>query len=435
MTPLVRRLAARAPVPVYPIAGFGMRDAVQDLRLEEGLVLVDTPRAAALLLVAGAIGPKHRDAVARTHDALPHPRATVLWGGDGDGLAIADAPRIDRAADVVPALCDLFARLVLGSRPTEEPILADEDPIEWRGVGPYGQGGTGMTGGTPYGRPMADLGPDRDGLRLDVVPVEIGPFFARLPAGLVLDLSVAGDVIVEAKVASASLGVEREIQMGAARSPFIRALSGPVAIAELEVARARDHLRWMAGALHAQGMPSLGVRALRLAHEVQPGDGDQVRNFGRWTARTGLFHWSLPSGAGRLAPDLPGMGLGPVSRAAGLPEDLRLADPSYQALGFAPRVLDADDVGARWRLRVEEAAAALDLAARAGDAFAGLTGMVESPRGRLTPGDAPSDRAIALIPRLLEGLEWSDALAALVSLDLDLDESGLAVSVDAAVAV
>ncbi len=432
MTPLLRRLAARAPVPVYPIAGVGMRDAVQDLRLDEGVVLVDTPRAAAVLLIAGSIGEEHRDALARTHDALPHPRATLIWGGDGGGLALADAPRIDGAVDVVPALRDLFARLVLGSRPTEEPILSDLDPVEWRGVGPYGQGGTGMTGGTPYGRPMADLGLDRDGLRLDVLPVELGPFFARLPAGLVLDLRVAGDVIVEAKVSSASLGAEREGQLRAANSPFIRALTEPVAIVELEVARARDHLRWLAGALHAQGLPSLGVRALRLAHDVQPGDGDQVRNFGGWTARTGLFRWSLPLAAGRLAPELHGLGLGPVSRAAGLHEDLRLDDPAYRALDFVPYVLDADDAGARWRIRVEEAAAALDLAARAGDAMTGLTGLVESPRGRLAQGDAPSDRAIALIPRLLEGLEWSDALAALISLDLDLDESRFATTAAAA---
>ena len=434
MSSALRRLAASAQVPVYPITGVGMRQRVQALRLVEGITLVDTPRAANILLVAGAIGPAHHEALARVHDALPHPRATLLWNVPTAGLTFGRTVRVEASASPVPAARALFRALLDGSRPTEEPLLPAVDPVEWRGVGPYGQGGSGMTGGTPYGRPMAELGPDRDGLRLDVLPVELGPCFARLPTGLVLDLRVAGDVVVGASVTSRSLDVAPSTLGGIRRSPFLRALTTSVPIAELETARAQDHMRWLADALHAAGLRALGLRALGLAGTVRPGDGRAVRDFGRMLDHTGLYHWSLGPARNVGAETLAGLSLGPVSRAAGLREDVRLVDPGYHALRFEPVIMDAGDLASRWRIRIEEAAAALDLAGQAGATTTALLGQVESPRGRLSAGDAPTDRALALIPQSIEGLEWSMALATITSLDLDLEESAFAAAEPAAVA-
>ena len=384
-----------------------MRTAVQDLRLRPDVCLVDTPRAAAILLIAGPTADADADALARLHDALPHPRATVAWRGD-DG-------------DPLPTLTTTFRDLLLGHRVTEPALLPDIDAVAWRDVGPYGQGGTGMTGGTPYGRPMAELGIDRDGLRLDVLPVTLGPFFPRLPAGLVLEMKLAGDVVTEVGVVAPDwtpppLSVE-------SASPFVRALSSPVPIAELELARARDHLRWLCDALIAQGMPALGRRALRLAHEVKGGDGDRVRAFAGQVRRSGVYRWSLPRGGGLSADRLKGLDLGPVARAAGLTEDVRLDDEGYRALGFAPYATDADGPSGWWQVRLEEAARSLDLAGRAAGRSTTIVGRVESPRGRLAPDDSPTQRALALIPDLLIGLEWGDAIATLVGLDLDLDEA------------
>jgi hypothetical protein len=406
-----------------------MRDAVQDLRLSHDIRLVDTPRAAAVLMIAGEVAEVHLDAVARTHDLLPHPRATVTWGAPGShdrwgGAAVA----VDPAADPVRTLRPLFFDLLSRRRPSDAPLLPDGDLVEWRGVGPYGQGGSGMTGGTPYGRPMAELGPDRDGLQLDVVPVPLGPLFPPLPAGLVLDLKVAGDVVIEAEVAEATSGRPPATGLAPASSAFVRALSEPVSIVELELARARDHLRWVSDALIAQGLSALGLRALRLAHDVRPGQGDRIRTFATRLGRTGLFRWSLPrvDSFGKDVMSLAGLGLGPVARAAGLAEDVRMEDPSYQALGFAPFVADRNDPAGRWQVRLEEAARALELAARAGERMTTAIGRVESPRGRLEPGDSPTHRALELIPALLPGLGWGDAISTLVSLDLDLDEAGAA---------
>lgn len=425
------RIAAEAPVPVFAVAGSRMRAAVQDLRLRPGLRVADTPRGASVLLVAGDVGDEHGEALARLHDLLPHPRATVTWQADRlpDPLDGVDAAHV-AGGDPLPTIQAAFADLVLGRRPSEPAVLPDVDPQPWRGVGPYGQGGTGMTGGTPYGRPLAEVGPDRDGLRLDILPLEIGPFFPRLPPGLVLDAQLAGDVVVEVSVASASLGAAA----APAPSPFVRALAEPVPIRELEVARARDHLRWVAEGLLAQGLPALAIRALALARDVGPGDGLRIRRFGWLLQWTQLFRWSLPR-AGAINPAaLDGQGLGPVARAAGLAEDARLEDPVYRDLGFEPIVVGGNDAPARWRVRLAEAARSLDLAALAGDRETSLVGRVESPRGRLEAGDPPSGRALRLVPQLLPGLEWSDALGTLVSLDLDLEEAEAALVVPGAAA-
>lgn len=423
LTRLLGRVAAAAPTPVFPVAGRGGRRAVQDLRLSPDLEVVPSPRAAAILLVAGEVDESDTEALARVHDLMPHPRATVHWRTSSPRLEGVRVETVAPDVDVVPAVRSIARELLSGSRPSDPPVLPDVDPVEWRGVGPYGQGGSGMTGGTPYGRPMAELGPDRDGLRLDVLPVTLGPFLPWLPPRIVLELRLAGDLVTDATVVAArtdpSPAASRQ-----ARSPFVRALVEPVPIAEVEVARAEAHLRWLSDALLVQGLPALSRRALRLARDVTAGDGGRVRGFAALLRGTGVVRWSLGRAGAIGREQLAGRGLGPVARAAGLPEDERLDNPAYASLGFEPVVLDQDDPAGRWLVRLEEAARSLDLAAAAGEARTVPNGRVESPRGRLQADDAPTGRALRLLPEILPGLEWGDAVAALVSLDLDVDESG-----------
>ncbi|MHB1131569.1 MAG: NADH-quinone oxidoreductase subunit D-related protein, partial [Chloroflexota bacterium] len=313
--------------------------------------------------------------------------------------------------------------LLAGRRASEPPILPDLDQAPWRGVGPYGQGGTGMTGGVPYGRPMAGLAPDRDGLRLDVLPLRVGPFFPRFPTGLVLAATLAGDVIVEAAAEESPFSLLGG-SAGPNLAPFVRALAEPVAVRELELARARSHLRWLVDALVAQGLPALAHRTLRLAQQVGPGDGPAVRDLARVLGWTQVLRWPT-RGVGRLAPEDAALAGGPVARASGFADDARLADPAYRALGFQPVVFPEGDAAARWRQRLAEAARSLDLAARAGGRHTTPGEWVESPRGRLGRSGTPTTRLLPLLPGLLRGLEWGDAVATLVSLDLDLEEAGL----------
>jgi len=102
--------------------------------------------------------------------------------------------------------------------------------------------------------------------------------------------------------------------------------------------------------------------------------------------------------------------------------DSRSEDWTYRQLGFESMTQDAGDVAARWMQRIEEAAQALDLAERAGEARTGGSGITESPRGALTELGGPSPALARLVPSLLAGMEWGDAVATVVSLDLDMSE-------------
>ena len=427
---VLARLAVGAPIPVFAIAGWGAREAVQDLRPRPELQLLDSPRAANILLVAGEIAEAVSEPVARVHDAMSYPRCTLFWTlGESQASPPPNLPAaLVVRGDVTRAIVAAHRELLTGKRPSDPPVLPNEDPAPWRGVGPYGQGGSGMTGGTPYGRPLADVAPDRDGLRLDLLPLRVGPFFARFPPGLLLDVKLAGDVVMEMTSGPNPYANEGSpaSPVSPGLSPFIRALSGPVSIAEVELARARAHLRWLADALIAHELQALGVRALRLAARVQPGDVPAVRGLARAIALTQVLRWST-KGVGVLAGEkLAGLGLGPVARAAGLAEDVRSDDPAYRALGFQPTVQHGGDASARWRQRIEEAGQSLDLASRAGAHRTEVTGRVETPRGRLEVGSGPATRLLPLLPELLQGLEWGDAVTAVVSLDLDLEEAAIA---------
>lgn len=418
--------ASRAPVPVFPLAGSGARDAVRQLRLRRELEFVSTPRAAAILLVAGEISPELAPAAIAVHDALGHPRATVLWNPAGAGPPSASGPFAGAEVadtDPVGTIVAVHRQLLTGRRPSEAPMLPDVDPAPWRGVGPYGQGGSGMTGGVPYGRPIADRADDRDGLSLDEVAVRAGPFLPPLPFGLSLDLKLSGDVIRQARVISPGPAPQGPPPQSPARAgdPFLRALSEPVPIAELELARARSHLCWLSDALTSQGLAALSERTLRLATDLRPGDGDKVRRLHRAVRRTGVFRWSTARLGMVDQARLKGLGAGPVARASGLAEDARLQDPSYLALGFEPVLGKAGDAAARWHQRFQETVQSLELALGAGGRTASPAGRVECPQGELRAGSHPSFRLLELLPGILEGREWGDAVTTVVSLDLNLD--------------
>lgn len=419
LTSVIRRAASRAAVRVYPIAGRDMRERLQDLRLEPSLRFVLTPRAANVLLVAGHVRRELTDALVAVHEALSHPRAVVLWNGGPELTEVfPDAVTVDD--DPVGTLSHVHADLIAGVRSSSQPLKPDVDPAPWRGVGPYGQGGSGMTGGVPYGRPLADRAPDRDGLTLDQLSFMVGPFWHPFPPGLVFEMDMQGDVIHRV-----ALPAESYIPNGSPAHPsdlWVRALREPVTLAEFEVARARSHLRRLAEAVALHGLDAYARRILRLAIEVTPQMAEQVGALEGPLRRSGFLGWAT-SGVGEISGDLiAGMGLGPNARAAGIDEDLRTGDPAYRSVGFEPILDGGSDVAARWRVRLAEAVQSLRLADRAGGLAIEPFGRVESPRGRLERGSAPTSRLMYALPQMIEGLEWGDAVATIVSLDLDLDD-------------
>jgi hypothetical protein len=399
--------------------------------LERDLALLDSPRPANVLLLAGDVPPGLLTPAVVAHDAMSVPRLTVWWrlGAVGDRVARELPPAVVvEDEDPVPAIVRAHRDLLAGALSSEPPILPDVDPTPWRGVGPYGQGGSGMTGGAPYGRALPDRAEDRDGLMLDRLDVRIGPLVPALPPGLTLDVGLQGDVIQDVALRAEAAGRGPAATTALLR-PFLSALDGPVPIAELELARARSHLRWVAWGLRVHGLPARAERVLRLARGLRPADAEAVRRLARSIRRTMVLAWAT-RGVGVLAAEaLRGLRLGPVARAAGLAEDARADRPEYRRLDFEPFLDGGGDAAARWRQRLGEAVQSLELAERAGDRVSGPEAEVEGPRGTLARGDAPSERLVPIVAKALAGAEWGDAVTTLASLDLDLEEAAAVVRV------
>lgn len=271
VTPL-RRLALRAPAPVHAAIGADAWRAVDDLALSPEISLEASVRHAAILLVAGGLREDDLDDLRRLHDQMPHPRATVFWQAE-PGPGFPDAAVIEAERDPAEAIGALHRRLIMGETPSEPDLQPDEPPNPWRGRGDHGQGGEGMMGGTPYGRPMAMTAEDlRDGLALDAFSAEIGPFLPVLPPGLKLAVTLQGDVIQTASVL---------------RPPFPQsALAGPA-----------GRLRLIARQLRLVGLGQHAVRLLRAASALDRGEETDVARLRRLVEWSGAL-LAIPRGLG-----------------------------------------------------------------------------------------------------------------------------------------
>lgn len=426
---MIARLAVGAPVRVFVIRGVNPPGDPALLRLYQGVVVLDSPRSATVLLIAGTVPDALHEAVRHAHDEMAHPRGTVRWASaSGDARALHPGrDDINISSPDIPSLLDILARLqhdlLDGKRLSETDLLPATSRAAWRDVGPYGQGGSGMTGGVPYGRPLAERAPDRDSLELDQLPLRIGPYFSPFPAGLILDVQLQGDVVQEV-----ALSAEPSTPLP---PPFSLALREPVPVAAVERARAQEHLRWLAHGLRVHGLAAIGVRALRLAAQIAACEitladsAAQLLAVTRDVHRSGVLRSTRGVGLlGRNDVESAGIGLGPVARASGVMDDARSEEPAYRALGFKP-VVSAEsltqgggDACARWRQRLAEARQSIELAQSAGDTCAWGRGFVEGPRGRATAAHAPESKLYAILPEILQGLEWGEAVTTIVSLDL-----------------
>lgn len=406
----LERLAARAPVPVYPLLGIGGERVLYELALAGRVARVDSPRHASVLLVAGHVPAQHHEALKRVHDQLPRPFAT-LWFRSQPLPGLENARRADDLATLADELVALHRELHTGQRGSSPRLLPDEPPNPWQGLGDDGHGGEGMMGGTPYGRPMAMNMQDdiRDGLTLDSLTFRLGPFYPLLPPGLAAEITLQGDVIQS--WTSLSSAYPRALD-----AIFQTAREQPVSIAELELARARHHLRQLYLALRLAGLESLGLQALRLARGLTP--ASRINGLRRRLMRSGFFNLAALDG-GVLDAEMARRLGGPAARAAGIDADLRRDDAHYRRLGFSPVLSWGSDTRARWQQALGEIEQSLALARRAvdeGDPLTAAPGNVETPCGPWR--DRPSPAAGGCLDELLPGLEWDSALATIASLDL-----------------
>lgn len=414
---LLARLARRGRVPVFVLVGDGGRARARGLLLDPRIERVASPRQASVLLLIGELSPTQVEAARHVHDQLPPPFDVVAWSTRAEALAFgANVSIVSPRHDAVPVIVELYRLLMERRRPSARLFGPSRNPLEWRGVGPHGQGGEGMMGGHPYGRSMAMTGDDgRDGLQLDRLSVSLGPFLPWMPPGLSLEVVLQGDLVqeVEVHVTGGLCGDTPEI--------FVRARHEEVEVAALERARARHLLEATSDLLVLHGLDALAVKALCLARDIRSTPASVVRRLHRRLRRTGALRLAT-HGVGPLRADQV-VGLGPVARASGGPADARAEDPAYAELGFSPILGERGDANARWQQRLAEAAQALDLAARAGARRRHPKSPLELPRGAC---DLDTSAWPGRLAELGPGTPLDAFVTTLVSLDLDAPSSARA---------
>ena len=322
---------------------------------------------------------------------------------------------------------------------------------------------------------MAIVGdPSADGLVMEPIEFRFGPVGTPLPAGLVVDVTLDGDVVAGASIEATLHRSDDDAQL-----PGPPDLLAPVAwrllldgvvgerseadrwtsIAAVEVERTVSHLAWLrsfsrllgwaplvdrctaALAATAELHASLSGRADRPAAAMAADHLDPAIDGVRRVAELVQgSRWLRLRTAGRAvvtADEVRHLGLrGPIARASGVDDDARSDHPLYQRLGFTPVARSEGDALARTRVRTEEAVRSLHLAAGAlraatgwkpADAETHTDSNVEGPRGplRAIRADdqwiltAPSGSAARdVAARTAVGLEWATALVAIASFDL-----------------
>lgn len=368
-----------------------------------------------MLLIAGTLTSAAAETIDHVHDQMAGPRVTVGWGHPEPAVVPLTASVAGDVDGVTSTIRQHFHDVLIGAIPPEPPRLADVDPVEWRGVGPYGHGGAGMTGGSPFGRPLALRASSRDGLELDQLPVTIGPWFDGFPPGLALRVFLQGDVAQVVEVTTTDFVTPGPPDV------FARALHEPMPIRDLEMARARHHLEWMGDALRMAGVDRLAMRAYRLSAAIGPGESDILERF-MTAARRSLLGPMTLRGVGILPQDVDVENLGPVARAVGRRHDRRSSEQAYRELDFETLTHEEGDAWGRFAQRAAEATQAVDLAGRAGDRRAFGNGEVEAPDGLHRAGEP--DPAGILVPTLatvLTGMEWGDLVSTVQSLDIDME--------------
>ena len=413
----LRKLASRTRVPVFPVLGKQGDRALRYLALSPEIELVDSPRHASVLLIAGEIPADRFEPLRRVHDQLPYP-FTTLWFRSEPWPHLENVPSVEKLDELPGALITAHRELMAGQRDSAPRILTDKPPNPWEGEGDFGQGGEGMMGGVPYGRPMAMNMQDdiRDGLTLDSLTFRLGPFFTAFPPGMVAEITLQGDLVQTWNTQLAPYPQSLD-------PVFIIARERPVPIAELELARARHHLHRLFHALHLAGLESASLEVLRLAQNLST--SSSLGGLRRHLVRVGFFSLSSMEGGVLNHEQARKIG-GPAARAAGLANDLRSHDTGYRRLGFSPVCQTEGNTYARWWQVLEEIDQSLHLArlAECDDVHTSEVNHIETPRGPWSE-QGPED-ASSLLDEVLPDLEWGEALATVASLDVAavVDEEG-----------
>ncbi|MCX4911113.1 hypothetical protein [Streptomyces sp. NBC_00878] len=409
---LARAAVSRPGVLLAVSAGATrQRLAVEAELARRGWSCVSGPAEADLLVIAGDLGSEGEESdgvVAGLWRGIPAPKAQVRITdpervADALDRGLADLQRGEHESHHTHHARDEHDEHHEHHEHHEHQQNSDTAPHSDHGGhdmhgGHHDHAGHDM-GGLIEGLPMADRADDRDGLRLDVLHVPLGPVLADWPAGLILRLALQGDVVQQ-------VTVEPVAAPPSPRPPFwdepwLRAADGEH-VSQGEAARrlCAAHLDSLGRFFAVTGWDDMAARTRYVRDRALAGDDaaeltSLVRPLIRRAQRSRTLRW-LTTGLGALSAE--------HARHRGVTGPALVADGD----AYSRMLVWLDAVG-----RSAAACGAtevLDAAEPVG------------PRGRLDAAVPPSRALLDSLPPLLEGTEFACARIIVASLDPDLDE-------------
>lgn len=342
------------------------------------------PGQADLLVIAGAPAIAGDDWAGGIWSAIPAPKALVL---------VLDAEHVTQVLD--QGLTDLARGGI--PEPTSPKVDRHGPEASPSHHDHHSQAGHEMA--VVDGLPMAERADDRDGLRLDRLHLPLGPVLSEWPAGLILRLSLQGDVVQEATVKSVASPPSTRPPFW--NEPWLRAAAGE-RVSEGDAARrlCAAHLDSLGRFFAVAGWDDMAARARYARDRALAGarSGELcslVRPLIRRAERSRTLRW-LTSGLGVL-----------------------LAEHASHFGVTGPAMAAGGDVHSRMLVWLDEVGRS---AATCDDEAPREVTPVIGPRGKLDSAVPPSQGLLDALPCLLAGAEFACARIILASLDPDLDE-------------
>ncbi len=265
---LDRAASSRAHVLVVEAPGaFRERVAVERALDQMGWCIAESVADADVLVVVGEPGEALAALAEHVWAQMSEPRARLHVRAETEVEVLLHQAR-EQLREGARRLTGPEVRR--GFTPSAEPMAHDEGDHD-------GAGGHDHSSMMPHGIPLAEGAEDRDGLEMDQLHLPLGPVLAHWPAGLVLQVTLNGDVVVEAEV-------EQLATSGAGSSPDD---------ANVRAARLLD----AAGSvLVLAGLSTDAARARRLRDRCLDGEvvvGREVAGLGDRVGRRRVLRWAL----------------------------------------------------------------------------------------------------------------------------------------------
>ncbi len=298
---IARAAVSRAHVLIAEAPGaFPQRVALERALDAAGWRPAETAADADVLAVVGEPGPALTELIDRAWDQLSEPRVRIEVREEGDvGSALAQARE---------ALQDTAAQRAGALRRHEH----EHEDEGHDGGGEHGGGHhEGHEGMAPDGIPLAEGAEDRDGLEMDELHLPWGPVLAHWPAGVVLRLTLHGDLVTDAELEHLG-GAESEAEEDGAT-------------------RAARLLDAAASVLVLAGLPAEAARARRLRDRCLDGTppaGEDLARLATRLRRHRVLRWLL---GGLVLPGAVGGDADLHDRLVGLVERAREAAAHHSA--------------------------------------------------------------------------------------------------------